>query len=262
MCLMLMALVQEKNRNLEEAIQLYGESLQLAEAMGNRETASIVATNLAKLHIVLGDFEAARQEVPIARNQAELLGSNLALIFALAGEALLARLSNNPHVLQEALTRLRAFRKNEGGADMRVAERIFDMGVLMVERQSAKDDRNVSRRSPTFLTPSMPWRLATSCARYSPNEHRLAGPGDQPGRPRRTRAQSAGRERTRLLRERRARRNHAGTQRGGVRGNRRALSCARAVRFSGTIHDDSGIRRRHADRHRTDGISSHGPRRR
>lgn len=135
MCLMLMGLVEERRHNLEEAIQLYGESLQLAEAIGNRETASIVATNLAKLHLVLGDFEAARQEVPVARNQAELLGSNLALIFALAGEALLARLEGNPHALQDAVRRLRAFRENKGGADLRVAERIQDIGRLILERQ-------------------------------------------------------------------------------------------------------------------------------
>ncbi len=135
MCLMLMALVQEKQHNLEEAIQLYGESLQLAEAIGNRETASIVATGLAKLHLVFGDFEAARQEVPVAKNQAELLGSNMALIFALAGEALLARLDGNAHVLQEALRRLRAFRENKGGANLRVAERIYDMGALVIQRQ-------------------------------------------------------------------------------------------------------------------------------
>lgn len=135
MCLMLMGLVQEKKRNLEEAIQLYGESLQLAEAIGNRETASVVSTGLAKLHLVFGDFEAARQEVPVARNLAERLGSNLALIFALGAEALLARLDGNPHVLQESVRRLRAFRENTGGADMRVAERMWEIGIMILERQ-------------------------------------------------------------------------------------------------------------------------------
>ncbi len=137
-CVLFMALVQEKERNLEEAVQLYGEALQLAEAVGNREMASIAATGLAKLHLVLGDFESAKQEVPIAKNQAQVIGSNMALIFALAAEALLARLYGNPHALQSAIQSLRSFKETRSGVDLRVGERIHDMGLMILERQSAQ----------------------------------------------------------------------------------------------------------------------------
>ena len=135
-CVFYMALVNEKERNLEEAVQLYGEALQIAEAVGNREIASLAATSLAKLHLVLGDFEAAKQEVPIAKNQAQLVGSNTALIFALAGEALLARLYGNPHALQSAIQGLRSFKETRSGVDLRVGERIHEMGLFVLERQS------------------------------------------------------------------------------------------------------------------------------
>ncbi len=137
-CLLFLGMCYESEGEFEEAVALYGEALQLSEGFGNREIASLAAISLAKLHLVMGDIEAAKTEIPIARNQAELLGNNIALMFAVAGEAWLARLLNNPHVLQNSLQKLRLLSDNRSGMNLRVPERLTHLGAKTVDRLSPK----------------------------------------------------------------------------------------------------------------------------
>lgn len=133
--LLFRGMVFEGRDNLEDAIAYYGEALDLAEYQGNREFASIAAISLAKLHLVMGDIESALQEIPIARNQAERLGNNIALLLALTGEAWLARLQSNPHGLQMALQKLRVLADKRGGANLRVPERLARLATQIVAHQ-------------------------------------------------------------------------------------------------------------------------------
>ena len=131
----------EGQGDLEEAVAYYGESLQRAEAAGNREIASMAAISLAKLHLVMGDLEAAKSEIPIARTQAERLGNNIAMLFALTGEAWLANMTQNPHVLQESLQKLRVLADKRTGANLRVPERLVVLAGQSMQVQPEKKAR-------------------------------------------------------------------------------------------------------------------------
>jgi len=133
-CLLFLGMCLEAEDNLEDAVAFYGESLQLSEGCGNREVASLAAISLAKIHLVLGDMEAVKEEIPIARNQAEKIGNNIALMFAFAGEAWLARLTNNPRVLQSCLQKLRLLGDARTGINLRVPERIYELAQTSLRK--------------------------------------------------------------------------------------------------------------------------------
>ncbi|MBA2664445.1 MAG: protein kinase [Bradymonadaceae bacterium] len=134
-CLLFMGMAYEAEQNVEEAIAYYGESLDVAERQGNREMASFSAINLAKLHIVMGDLENARNEIPVAIEQAETLGHSYATMFALVGQAWLARLNHDAPRLQVSLQKLRVLQQAPDGPQMRTTERLFRMAELVFKHQ-------------------------------------------------------------------------------------------------------------------------------
>ncbi|MEZ4460962.1 MAG: tetratricopeptide repeat protein [bacterium] len=133
--LLFLGTVFEFRDNLEEAIAYYGESLQLAEHGGNREVASLAAISLAKLHLVLGDSEAVKQEIPIATHLAEKLGNNIALLFALTGSAWLARLMGHAHELQVMMQKLRVLHSGRSGVNLRIPDRLMKLGHQIMAHQ-------------------------------------------------------------------------------------------------------------------------------
>lgn len=128
----------ELEGNLEEAVAYYGEALQRSEQNGNREIASLAACQLAKSHLIFGDFEAVKEDVPVARSQADLLGNNIALVFSITAEALLARLTGNVRQLRESIRRLRVLNDPRHGFDLRVPQRIGAIIRLANARQGER----------------------------------------------------------------------------------------------------------------------------
>ncbi len=153
-CLLFLGMAYEGEDNLEEAIAYYGEALQLAEDMGNREMASLTAISLAKLHLVLGDLEAVKAEIPIARDQAEKLGNNIALLLAFTGEAWLANMTNNPHVLQRSLQKLRVLNDQRSGADLRIPQRLVVL-AHQIRRNSPPEKADDAIRSVLEIIESL-----------------------------------------------------------------------------------------------------------
>lgn len=145
-CLLFLGMSYEGEDNLEEAIAYYGEALQIAEAMGNREMASLSAISLAKLHLVLGDIEAVKTEIPIARDQAEKLGNNIALLLAFTGEAWLAKMTQNPHLLQRSLQKLRVLNDRRSGANLRIPQRLVVI-AHQIRKNSPADKADSAIRS-------------------------------------------------------------------------------------------------------------------
>lgn len=136
--LLFMGLAFEGQNNLEEAIAYFGEALQRAEEQGNREMASFAAISLAKVHLIMGDLEAVKTEIPIARNQAEKLGNTIALLFALTGEAWLGKMTQNPRILQKALQKLRVLNDTRrSGANLRIPERLVVLAHQVKAHHSA-----------------------------------------------------------------------------------------------------------------------------
>lgn len=131
-CLLFVGMVYETEGNIEEAIAYYGESLEIAESCGNREMASFASINLAKLHLILGDIETARQELPQAWEQARKLGHCYAMMFALTGQAWLARILQDPETLRSSLQQLRVYQDAPHGPQMRITERLFHSGMLVI----------------------------------------------------------------------------------------------------------------------------------
>lgn len=133
--LLYLGLVFESRDNLEEAIAYYGESLQIAERNGNREVSSLAAISLAKLHLVLGDNEAVKQEIPIAAHLAERLGNNIVLLFVMTGAAWLARLMGHAHELQGLMQKIRVLNSDRAGADLKISGRLMQLGQQVMRHQ-------------------------------------------------------------------------------------------------------------------------------
>ncbi len=133
--LLFLGMVFEFRDNLEESVAYYGESLQVAERNGNREVASLAAISLAKIHLVLGDTEAVKQEIPIATNLAEKLGNNITLLFALTGSAWLARLMNHAHELQVMMQKMRVLHSGRSGVNLRVPAKLTKLGHQILAHQ-------------------------------------------------------------------------------------------------------------------------------
>jgi serine/threonine protein kinase/tetratricopeptide (TPR) repeat protein len=134
-CMLFLGMVYESESNLEEAIAYYGEALEAAERCSNREMASFASIALAKLHLVLGDVESARAEIPLAWEQARRLGHCYAMMFALTGQAWLSRLTHDPDTLRSALQHLRVYRDAPHGPDMRIGERLFQSAMLLLNQR-------------------------------------------------------------------------------------------------------------------------------
>ncbi len=126
-----LGLAFEAERNVEQALQYFSEARTIAEKMGHRELVSLTTINLAKLQLITGDLESARQEIPRALEEAELLGHAYANMFALLGSALLARLDGTPRRLRDFLTRLRTYTVTPYAPQMRLDTRLQAMAALL-----------------------------------------------------------------------------------------------------------------------------------
>ena len=71
-CLFTQGLLLEARGDFEEAVAFYDEALQRSQDIQKRDLESLAAMALAKVHLILGDLNAVRQEAPHALARAEL----------------------------------------------------------------------------------------------------------------------------------------------------------------------------------------------
>ncbi len=126
-----LGLTYAADHQIEDALESFGESLAMAQRMGHRELTSLTAINLVRLQLTMGDVETARQELPIALQQAQILGHAYCNMFALIGSALLAHIDHDPARLEEYMRRLRTYINTPNSPEMRLPGRLREMRRLV-----------------------------------------------------------------------------------------------------------------------------------
>jgi hypothetical protein len=121
---------------MEEAVDMHDQAMALAESQGHGEMASLAAISLARIHLMMGDLSAVKMEAPVALARAEAVGHAHLMIFALALQAILARLDRDAPGLAMAIRRLRVLHSQEHGPDMHIPERIAQMARGLAARQT------------------------------------------------------------------------------------------------------------------------------
>ena len=132
-CLMYLGLACEADRDIESALQYLTQAHRIARQTGNLEIVSLAALQKAKLGLVLGRIDQARELIPRALELAEDLGHAHASIFALVGSALMARLDGDTESLRDATTRLRTYLVTPNAPDMRLSGRLRHLSGLVEE---------------------------------------------------------------------------------------------------------------------------------
>lgn len=130
-CLLYMGLACEAELEIDEAMANFAEAKRIATKSSNRELLSLSAVNQGKLHLVLGDFEAAREEISLALAEAEATGHASANVFGLLGTTILARLDGDPERLRDSMNRLRTYLATPNTPDMGLRYRLRIMTRLL-----------------------------------------------------------------------------------------------------------------------------------
>jgi tetratricopeptide (TPR) repeat protein len=135
-CLTFLGMSFEAEGRMEEAVDMHDQAMALAESQGHGEMASLAAISLARIHLMMGDLSAVKMEAPVALARAEAVGHAHLMIFALALQAILARLDRDAPGLAMAIRRLRVLHSQEHGPDMHIPERIAQMARGLAARQT------------------------------------------------------------------------------------------------------------------------------
>ena len=92
---------------------------------------------LAKVHLILGDLNAVRQEAPLALAWAEQLGYLPALVLSLTMNTIVAKIDRRPEVLASNIRRLRVLHDGSTSLDLKIPERLEHLAQIIGGRHDS-----------------------------------------------------------------------------------------------------------------------------